>query len=304
MSLPAEQAQAARPAGGEPRTRAERRPNRRRPRDRIEPTSSTVVRSLATSSASKPAAKPPQIGDTSEEENARRRDAEKPRSDRLGAGAGLGARDVAGSGALPSPGLSQPPAPAPAPAPSPGPYRAQDLARLRSCPVTVRIATLGFRLNRRGPAAPGLTTRMAAPRCSRPGHQRPMGMSEHQDVSPVPGDQQRRCRAAELVAVAHVQRQLPDRNRQLARQPRIVGIVHVAVDRLDRRNRRQRIEHRPAADIAGVHNQARHRQTAPAISGRSMPCVSEMSPTRVAAAVTSPPFAASARNRRPAGSGG
>ena len=68
-------------------------------------------------------------------------------------------------------------------------------------------------------------------------HERTVGMSEYQDVGGVPGDEKRRRRAADLMAVTHVQGQTADRNRQLAREPRIVRIVDVAVDRFDRGDR-------------------------------------------------------------------
>ena len=65
---------------------------------------------------------------------------------------------------------------------------------------TLILATLGFKLKRRGPAAPGLTT------SRRPASfdQRLMSMAEDDDVRSVAREQLFGCRTADLMAVAYV----------------------------------------------------------------------------------------------------
>ena len=122
--------------------------------------------------------------------------------------------------------------------------------------LTVILATLGFKLKRRGPAAPGLTTR----RLAGPLDQRLMSMAEDDDVRRVARQQFFRRRAAELVAMADVDGKTFDVDREAASQTRIAGRVGVAV--------------RPRCTGAMADNSLEHRwpPTSPACRISSTPC--------------------------------
>ena len=81
------------------------------------------------------------------------------------------------------------------------------------------------------------------------------------------------------MAVAHVNRDAAQRQRVRPPHRRIVRIVHVAVDGVDRRQPAQRLEHRAAANVAGMQDPLRRRRRPSATPGRNSPCVSEITPT-------------------------
>ena len=63
------------------------------------------------------------------------------------------------------------------------------------------------------------------------------------------------CRAAQLVTVAHVNREALHVEVDGSSKSRVIGKVAISIDRSHGRDRLQLLEHRGAADVAGVQNQ-------------------------------------------------
>ena len=115
---------------------------------------------------------------------------------------------------------------------------------------SVRSPTLGFRLNRAGPAAPGLITSVRADLFD----ERAVRMAVDDHIGLVARRQRRRRRRAELVAVTQVNAHAVELKGEGVTE---LGACHVdvAADRVYRRDGPQRVEHGGTADVAGVQDE-------------------------------------------------
>ncbi len=82
-----------------------------------------------------------------------------------------------------------------------------------------------------------------------------MRVAVDDDVGRVRREETFGCRAAQLVTVAHVNRETFHVEVDGSPERRIIGKIAISIDRSHGRNRLQLLEHRAPADVAGVQNQ-------------------------------------------------
>jgi hypothetical protein len=100
-------------------------------------------------------------------------------------------------------------------------------------------------------------------------------VAEDNDVRVVAGEQLFRRRAAQFVAMAHVNGDAVDRLREVGTERRIPGRVRVAEDRLDGGDLRQHAQDFPAADVAGVEDEVHAVERLEALGAHEAVCVGD-----------------------------